>query len=291
MVVMNKDQFHQYMKYPEQLNADSLVELEDLVAEYPYFQTARMLFVKNLKNIDNIRFNRQLKYAAAYINNRQFLFGLLNGIRISEDGSFFPLTPKDELVYDDVLATGDILSLSEEYQDKTFPEPSLVELPGYDKSIYVNELEKYIPVADMELLLFDLQDEDKETLEFDFDSKLPEISSQEIEHHGQQKSLSDNVENSDSKGVKARDLIDEFIRANPRMPKPSDLSEEVKGVSTESSKNSDAYMTETLAEIYLSQGYYYKALNAYEKLSLKYPEKSIYFASQIEKIKELITNQ
>ena len=46
-----------------------------------------MLFVKNLKNLDNIRFNKQLKYAAAYINNRQFLFGLLNDIGISDDGT------------------------------------------------------------------------------------------------------------------------------------------------------------------------------------------------------------
>ena len=46
--------------------------------------------------------------------------------------------------------------------------------------------------------------------------------------------------------------------------------------------------TETLAQIYAQQGYYQQAIEVYSKLSLLYPEKSAYFASRIEKIKELI---
>ncbi len=44
------------------------------------------------------------------------------------------------------------------------------------------------------------------------------------------------------------------------------------------------YCTEALAKIYLDQGYKDKAKEIYSKLSLLYPEKSVYFASLIEKI-------
>lgn len=47
----------------------------------------------------------------------------------------------------------------------------------------------------------------------------------------------------------------------------------------------DDIVTETFANILLDQGIYEKALEAFEKLSLKYPEKSVYFAARIEEIK------
>jgi len=43
-------------------------------------------------------------------------------------------------------------------------------------------------------------------------------------------------------------------------------------------------MTETLAKVYLQQNNYHKALQAYKILSLKYPEKSGFFADQIRSI-------
>lgn len=48
------------------------------------------------------------------------------------------------------------------------------------------------------------------------------------------------------------------------------------------------FVTETLARIYEKQELYGEAISAYEKLSLKYPEKSVYFASRIEEIKKLM---
>jgi hypothetical protein len=46
------------------------------------------------------------------------------------------------------------------------------------------------------------------------------------------------------------------------------------------------FVTETLAEIYLNQGLLSKAISAYEVLSLKYPEKSSFFADRIRDIKK-----
>ena len=49
----------------------------------------------------------------------------------------------------------------------------------------------------------------------------------------------------------------------------------------------ESLMTETLARIYLEQKQYEKAIQAYKILSLKYPEKSGFFADQIRAIKEI----
>jgi len=52
------------------------------------------------------------------------------------------------------------------------------------------------------------------------------------------------------------------------------------------SNDQGKFVTETLAEIYLNQGLWDKAINAYEILSLKYPEKSGFFADRIKEIKK-----
>ena len=46
----------------------------------------------------------------------------------------------------------------------------------------------------------------------------------------------------------------------------------------------DEFCTETLAQIYLEQDYPDKAIEIYSKLSLRYPEKSVYFAALIDEI-------
>jgi tetratricopeptide (TPR) repeat protein len=86
------------------------------------------------------------------------------------------------------------------------------------------------------------------------------------------------------------ELIDKFIETNPRLqPQQSDRPNV--DISEESVKENDGIFTDTLARIYIKQGLYSKAIFAYEKLILKYPEKSGYFAAQIEEIKKLTNKQ
>ena len=94
-----------------------------------------------------------------------------------------------------------------------------------------------------------------------------------------------------NKPDKKQTLIEKFLEAQPKMPQVKDQeSESPMDSQKQKELENDDFVTETLATIYAQQGYYKKAIQIFERLSLKYPEKSTYFAAQIEKIKNLMNN-
>ncbi|MBT8271645.1 MAG: hypothetical protein KJO25_06330, partial [Bacteroidia bacterium] len=88
------------------------------------------------------------------------------------------------------------------------------------------------------------------------------------------------------KEPKHKDAIDRFLETKPTMPPVSQEAPKI-NLAKERMLKPESLMTETLARIYLEQKNYDKAIKAYEILSLKYPEKSGFFADQILAIKEL----
>ena len=78
---MIQQRLYEWMKHPERLDRESLYELRSLLARYPYFQTARLLYLKNLFLLHDITFGEELRRAALYIADRRILFSLVEGER------------------------------------------------------------------------------------------------------------------------------------------------------------------------------------------------------------------
>ncbi len=76
---MNAANLQQWILHPETLNRETLYELRTVVSRYPYFQTARLLYLKNLYLLHDVSFGAELRKAALYVADRRVLFYLIEG--------------------------------------------------------------------------------------------------------------------------------------------------------------------------------------------------------------------
>lgn len=85
------------------------------------------------------------------------------------------------------------------------------------------------------------------------------------------------------------ELIEKFIQNEPQMGKQKLVHDETeqqhKDLAARFTQEQEEFYTETMARLMVTQKKYRKAIQVYEKLGLKFPEKRAYFASQIEKVK------
>jgi len=270
---MDSDKLLSYIKSPDNLDKLSFEELSELLTRYPYFQAARLLYIKALKRRKDASYAKQLNVTAAHIPDRRKLFALLNQepeFKISKDTEPEIHSTRVESPEKKVIrGTRDIRK-----RPRRVP-PSFVPVDRSGKKTEKIASEKEEQEAKE-------RKKEKELLEFDYKASRDETSVFEIED--------------DSGAVELipesnYDLIEEFIKKDPRIvPKEND-SGLLSNVPINESDEIDDYITETLAEIYISQGYFIKAINSYEKLSLKFPEKSTYFAARIKEVENLIKNQ
>jgi len=81
-------------------------------------------------------------------------------------------------------------------------------------------------------------------------------------------------------------IIKRFIESEPQIKHAGGLRLDNENKAKKSSEDSYELVTETLARIYTEQMLYPKAIATYKKLMLKFPEKSLYFATQIEQLEK-----
>jgi len=75
---MNKEEFYNYLSNPELLSNISETDIDDIIAEFPYFQTAYILKAKILSNKKSIKFDNQIKTTSLYALDRRLLYKYIN---------------------------------------------------------------------------------------------------------------------------------------------------------------------------------------------------------------------
>ncbi|MCB2219593.1 MAG: hypothetical protein KQI35_04295 [Bacteroidetes bacterium] len=273
---MNQQHFIDYIKSPNEIRKADSDSLENLLQEYPWCQSAAMLYTLKLSAEDNIRFSGQLRLTTAYVTDRKILKKHLKSMgHMTQDESSrqeelkIPspqgIPMKGENSISDLLNAlrneVNTLLIGNRKQDESSSIKPLKEIVNKLEQIYDTE-----QAADkVPELKPDIKDYDLDHLD-----ELPELSPEQKSNE---------------------ELIDQFIQNEPSISPP------VKGeffnpvdFAKHSLEDREDIVSETLARIYLKQGNTAKAIKIYKKLSLLNPEKSSFFAAQIEKIRKEQTN-
>ncbi|MCG9970464.1 hypothetical protein [Christiangramia crocea] len=280
------------LENPGEITAEQTREIEKILEKAPYFQAARAIRLKGLKEHQEFSYNSALKKTAAYTTDRSILFDFITSEEFHQNQIARQIREQEERL-----------------KDITVYEPE--EVHGR-KSIDINEairmkqseservmdpaLFERVEKPDTEMQAGEVENEDATSeeklgigkpLEFDqkeshsFSEWLKLTKAQPIEREKNDSSDEDTDENRSRKF----ELIEEFISKNPRI-KPGKTAAKV-NLAEQSMAAPESLMTETLAKVYLEQKNYKKAIQAYKILILKNPEKSGFFADQIRAIEKL----
>jgi hypothetical protein len=280
---MNRTQLIDMVKSHSWSDAYDSSELKEIISLYPWFQSVYTLLLDAQFSIDSLTFEESLKKNAVFVANREVLYYILrksDGSLTIEEPSGLTETP-DDMVDDQgvddqgLRSREDLVAQIEsrlaELEDSASSSSNLaaepIELtPDENGILILDENEEIVAGIEEEGRILKSGDEDLLDLEYVL------------------------VEEQLSDSASAGELVDRFIDLNPRISQDREKIEEpIENIAEKVEDTNPALITETLAQIYINQKYYTRAILIYEKLSLKFPEKSSYFATQIEKIKELMS--
>ncbi len=266
---MNRQQFISCIEQPSTLSAETEALLLTVVKEYPFFQTAQLLYAKNLFDIQSIQYSNQLKIASAYSGNRTVLYELISRKPEVQPEPKPEIKPEKPLLYS--VETGEVAGITANITPEAIDASVEIEMErllqegklNRQKNLSQDKTRSEIPAA---------KKLDKTALQ-PFSKWLKQTRRPALEQ--------------ETERMLMLERIDKIIETEPRIKQQTEFFSSTT-LARKSLEQDDSMATETLAKIYLSQKLYSKAIRAYETLSLKYPEKSAFFASQIIEIRKLI---
>lgn len=266
---MNLTDYTYLINKPDAINERHSNSLEKIIEEFPYFQSARVLRLKHLYNQDSFKYNYALKVAAAYTTDRSILFDFITSDTFVTVQNGLYDQKVAELLNIDVIGSEIVEVKSTETKVNSLEQSIISTIESSSPETIEEKLEIGKPLEFSKLETHSFQ----EWLQL---SRLKPIEREE-------KTIEIDVDKQ-----KKLDLIDKFIEANPKIPQ---INKDSKPTIKETVIEDKSYlMTETLAKVYLEQKKYLRAIQAYEILILKYPEKSSFFADRISDIKILQQN-
>ena len=290
---MNTYEFTYLLNKPNAIKDKHTLGLEKIVNEFPYFQSAKALLLKGLYNQESFQYNPALRKTAAYTTDRSVLFDFITS------GNFAPVQKLfieekeafiNEIKVNDLEIVTVISSKTENKTETSTLEQSIVNSikeAGIDETI--SKTEEIITTVSEKLNIgkpLDFSKDEKHSFQEWLQlANFSPIKREKEEIQEKIKPISNTVDPLKQKKIA---LIDRFIENNPKISPVKEMSK-IAHI-PEQTQDQSYLMTETLAKVYLEQKKYQKAIQAYEILILKYPEKSTFFADRISDIRVLQQN-
>jgi hypothetical protein len=306
---LNSKKLYSYLHDPALLASVNLPELEKLTREFPYFQTAHLLYAMSSKKNDASAFQRSIKKTAIVAVSRNHLYELLYNQK-EEEAIEVKQEIKEQLKPVKVESDVVILELPEDKKvaEVKIDENKEVELPvinekGKEKKVDINEqvekeIQKDVVEAFVEKEVLHTNTAHKKDIALPKDANFTgwlkfireKNEDEAIESHNKEEKIEakEIPEEKLKKKAHQKSIIDKIIESEPKAIR---INKEAKFFTAdqkakESLLENEELVTETLAKIYALQGNINKAIRAYQILSLKYPNKSAYFASLIEELRK-----
>ena len=251
---MNID-LEQLIKHPELMDKETLYDLRSLLALYPYYQPARLLLLQNLYLLHDPSFDEELRRSAVYITDRKVVFNLVEAAHYK---------------------------LRTTAQDQKAEQKKQQGTEGSNRTISL--IEQFLDTIPDDKKEEDSKERKKKRRPTPADAAIDYVAYL-LDTEG------DTDETQEKPTMKGQDLIDNFINNENGKIELKDEPEYVPEIEDNDKKEGDEnYFTETLAQIYIKQGRYSKALEIIKRLNLNYPKKNAYFADQIRFLEKLIIN-